>query len=67
MDRDYHLQNILRELAERMDKRREYIEFTTALDEVNVRELSDDDLRGFADLCQNALLDANEEIRNRGL
>lgn len=50
-----------------MDKRREYIEFTTALDEVNVRELSDDDLRGFADLCQNALLDANEEIRNRGL
>lgn len=44
-----------------------YKAFVRADDDVELEELSDTDLERFRDRCQKRLIDAEEELRRRGL
>lgn len=44
-----------------------YMDFIRALDEVDIENLSDRDLQAFYAACYDGEIDANIELRNRGL
>lgn len=44
-----------------------YFDFVDAYDNVDVRKLSDKVLQRFRDLCNNGVLEAERELRRRGL
>lgn len=46
---------------------KEYEEFLKAYDNIDVRSLSDEELKKYADLSNNGLLEANNELYRRGL
>lgn len=46
---------------------KEYEAFLKAYDNIDVRSLSDDELKRYADLSNNGLLEAQNEIYKRGL
>lgn len=46
---------------------KEYKTFCEAYDNVDVKTLSDEELKSYADLCDNGLLEANRELYKRGL
>lgn len=46
---------------------KEYDAFVLAYDNIDVRAFTDEELKHYADLCNNGLLEANEELYRRGL
>lgn len=46
---------------------KEYEEFLKAYDNIDVRSLSDEELKKYADLSNNGLLEAQNELYRRGL
>lgn len=46
---------------------KEYEEFLKAYDNIDVRSLSDEELKKYADLSNNGLLEAQNELYKRGL
>lgn len=46
---------------------KEYEEFLKAYDNIDVRSLSDEELKKYADLSNNGLIEASEELYRRGL
>lgn len=45
----------------------EYKIFCEAYDNVDVSTLTDEELQGYADVCNNGLVEANRELYKRGL
>lgn len=45
----------------------EYTAFVKAYDDIDVRSLSDEELKHYANLCDNACIEAEDEIYRRGL
>lgn len=45
----------------------EYEEFLKAYDNIDVRGLSDEELKKYADLSNNGLIEASEKLYRRGL
>ena len=48
-------------------KSKEYAAFVKAYDGIYPRYLTDEELQGYADLCNNGLIEANRELYKRGL
>lgn len=46
---------------------KEYAAFVKAYDDIDVRFLSDEELKEYADLSNNGLLEAQNELYKRGL
>lgn len=46
---------------------KEYEAFLKAYDNINVRDLSDEELKKYADLSNNGLLEAQNELYKRGM
>lgn len=46
---------------------KEYAAFVKAYDNIDVSSLSDEELKKYADLCNNGLLEANRELYRREL
>lgn len=46
---------------------KEYTAFVKVYDDIDVRSLSDTELKEYADLCNNGLLEAQNELYKRGL
>lgn len=46
---------------------KEYTDFINAYDNIDVRVLSDDELKHYTDICENGLLEAHRETYKRGL
>lgn len=46
---------------------KEYTAFVKVYDDIDVRSLSDKELKEYADLCNNGLLEAQNELYKRGL
>ena len=46
---------------------KKYEEFLKAYDNIDVRSLSDEELKKYADLSNNGLLEAQNELYRRGL
>lgn len=46
---------------------KEYDAFVLAYDNIDVRAFTDEELKNYADLCNNGLIEANRELYKRGL
>lgn len=46
---------------------KEYDNFVKAYNDIDVRCLSDNELKHYSGVCQNGLLEANRELYKRGL
>lgn len=46
---------------------KEYAAFVKAYDDIDPKSFTDEELKNYADLCNNGLLEANEELYKRGL
>lgn len=46
---------------------KEYTAFVKAYEDIDVHSLSDEELKKYADLSNNGLLEANNELYRRGL
>lgn len=46
---------------------KEYDTFVMAFDNIDIRGLTDDELKHYADICENGLLEAHREIYKRRL
>ena len=46
---------------------KEYTAFVKAYDNIDVHSLSDEELKKYADLSNNGLIEASEELYRRGL
>lgn len=59
--------SITEEEAKNVEICNSYFDFVDAYDNVDVRKLSDKNLQRFRDLCENGVLEADRELRRRGL
>lgn len=46
---------------------KEYAAFVKAYDEIDPKALTDEELKNYSDLCNNGLIEAQEELYKRGL
>lgn len=46
---------------------KEYDAFVLAFDNIDIRDLTDNELKHYADICENGLLEAQREIYKRRL
>lgn len=46
---------------------KEYTAFCEAYDNIDISKLSDDELKDYANKCDNGLIEANRELYKRGL
>jgi hypothetical protein len=53
--------------SEKKMRSKEYAAFFEAYESIDVRQLADDELKDYAAMCNNALIEAQNELYKRGL